>query len=43
MVKNIHENTRKTPANQAAQEVSREPIKIGASTPYDFQGSHMTA
>src|SRR5580700_1493309 len=43
MVTNKNEHTPKTPAKQGAAEVTPKPIKIGASTPYDFQGSHMTA
>jgi Transposase DDE domain group 1 len=43
MVTNKNEHTRKTPAKQGADEVTPKPIKIGASTPYDFQGSNMTA
>ena len=43
MVTNKKEHTPKTPAKQGANEVSAKPIKIGASTPYDFQGSNMTA
>jgi len=43
MVKNKNEDTPKPSANQAAHEVTPKPTKIGASTPYDFQGSNMTA
>jgi hypothetical protein len=43
MVKNTNEHTRKTPGRQAAQNISRKPVAIGASTPYDFDGCHMTA
>lgn len=43
MVKNTNEHTRKTPAKQGAQTWHLKPIKIGASTPYDFEGSNMTA
>jgi hypothetical protein len=43
MVNNTNEHTRKTPAKQEVEAVTRKPIKIGASTPYDFQGSSMTA
>jgi len=43
MVKNKNAHTRKAPAKQGADEVTPKPIKIGASTPYDFQGSNMTA
>ena len=43
MVKNKNEHTRKSSGNQGPEEVIPKPIKIGASTPYDFQGSNMTA
>ena len=43
MVKNINEHTRKMRAGQGAKPVHRKPMKIGVSTPYDFEGSHMTA
>jgi hypothetical protein len=43
MVNNTNEDTRKTRAKQGADAVTPKPIKIGASTPYDFQGSNMTA
>src|SRR5581483_2309086 len=43
MVKNTNEHTRKAPAKQGAQTSNRKPMKIGASTPYDFEGSNMTA
>ena len=43
MVNNTNEHTRKTPAKQGVEAVTPKPIKIGASTPYDFQGSSMTA
>ena len=43
MVTNKIEHTPKTPAKQGADEVTAKPMKIGASTPYDFQGSNMTA
>src|SRR5215831_9793238 len=43
MVKNKNEDTLKLSINQAPKEVTSKPIKIGASTPYDFQGSKMTA
>jgi Transposase DDE domain group 1 len=42
MVKNKNEHTRKSSGNQAPDEVVPKPMKIGASTPYDFQGSNMT-
>ena len=43
MVKNINQHTRKTPAKPDAPTLPRKPMKIGASTPYDFAGSNMTA
>lgn len=43
MVNNTNEHTRKSPAKQALERVIPKPRKIGASTPYDFQGSNMTA
>jgi len=43
MVKNTNEHTRKTPAKQGEQTMNRKPMKIGASTPYDFEGTNMTA
>ena len=43
MVNNSNEHTRKKPAKPGAEAVTPKPIRIGASTPYDFQGSNMTA
>src|SRR5437660_7631553 len=43
MVTNRKEHTQKTPAKQAPDVVIPKPMKIGASTPYDFEGSNMTA
>src|SRR5215472_5127959 len=43
MVNNTNEHTRKTRTKQGAEAVISKPMKIGASTPYDFQGSNMTA
>src|SRR5258708_96983 len=43
MVTNGKEHTQKTPGKQAPDVVIPKPIKIGAATPYDFQGSNMTA
>jgi hypothetical protein len=43
MVNNKNEDTHKTPAKQGTQRVISRPLKIGASTPYDFTGSNMTA
>lgn len=33
----------KTPAGQGPEEVTREPLKISASTPYDFAARNLTA
>src|SRR5450755_3377508 len=43
MVTNKKEHTRKSPAEQGPEAAVPKPMKIGASTPYDFQGSNMTA
>src|SRR5438270_330225 len=43
MVRNRKKHTPKTPAKQGADAVIAKPMKIGAATPYDFQGSNMTA
>ena len=43
MVNNKNEDTRKTSVGQGAKPVISKPMKIGASTPYDFTGSNMTA
>ena len=43
MVNNRNEHTRETPANQGPDAVIPKPMKIGAGTPYDFQGSNLTA
>src|SRR5579863_2586002 len=40
---NKKKDTDKTPAKQGAGAVLSEPNKIGASTPYDFQGKNLTA
>ena len=42
MVRNENQHSDKTPAKQGCQEVSPEPNKIGASTPYDFNGRNLT-
>ena len=42
MVKNTNEHTRKTRVRQGEETVLRKPMKIGATTPYDFKGSHLT-
>src|SRR5437016_62201 len=43
MVKRGKKHIRKTPARQAFQATHSEPNKIGASTPYDFEGKNLTA
>jgi hypothetical protein len=43
MVTNREKDTLKSPAEQGAGAVIPKPMKIGASTPYDFQGSNLTA
>src|ERR1044072_8665360 len=43
MVNHKNEHTRKAPADQGPEAAIPKPIKIGASTPYDFQGSNLTA
>jgi DDE family transposase len=42
MVRNRKKHTPKTPAKQGADPVIPKPMKIGAATPYDFQGSNLT-
>ena len=43
MVKDRKQHTDKTPARQGLEAVTREPNKIGASTPYDFEAKNLTA
>jgi Transposase DDE domain group 1 len=43
MVTSRKEDTPKPPAKQGPDTVIPKPMKIGASTPYDFQGSNLTA
>ena len=43
MVTDKKEHTREIPANQGSHEVTPQPTKISAATPYDFQGQTMTA
>ena len=43
MVNNKKEHTRKTRAEQGSDAVTAKPMKIGASTPYDFSASSLTA
>jgi len=40
---NKKEHSEKRPAKQGAKKASGEPNKIGASTPYDFEGRNLTA
>jgi hypothetical protein len=40
---NTREHSEKTPAKQGFGEDSAEPNRIGASTPYDFEGKNLTA
>src|SRR5438552_2079581 len=42
MVKRGNKHIHKTPARQAFQAAPSEPNKIGASTPYDFEGKNLT-
>ena len=42
MVKRSGQDSEKKPAKQGPQEVIPEPNKIGASTPYDFEGKNLT-
>jgi len=42
MVRNRKKHTPKAAAKQGAEPVIPKPMKIGASTPYDFQGSNLT-
>jgi len=43
MVNNRKEHTRKTSAKQGPDAVTLKPMKIGATTPYDFTGPTPTA
>lgn len=43
MVIDRNQDTRREPAKQGDQDVRPQPNKIGASTPYDFQGKNLTA
>ncbi len=42
MVTDRKKNSDKTPGKQGPEKVSSEPNKIGASTPYDFNGRNLT-
>jgi len=43
MVKDQEQDTSGKPAKQEVRDVAPEPNKIGASTPYDFDGRNLTA
>src|SRR5271155_4442225 len=43
MVISEKQRSAKNPAKQGSGEDAPEPIKIGASTPYDFEGKNLTA
>ena len=43
MVNNRKQDNRHKPANQGVRDVTSEPNKIGASTPYDFDARNLTA
>ena len=42
MVTDRKKDSAKTPVKQGAEDVAPEPNKIGASTPYDFNGKNLT-
>jgi hypothetical protein len=42
-VNDNRKHSEKTPARQGAEAATPEPLKIGASTPYDFSGRNLTA
>ena len=43
MVKRSRQDIEKTLTKQGQGPIAREPYKIGASTPYDFEGKNLTA
>jgi hypothetical protein len=43
MVNDRNQDTFRKPSNQGVREVTSEPNKIGASTPYDFEARNLTA
>jgi hypothetical protein len=43
MVNNNREHSEKKAAGQGTEADIPEPLKIGASTPYDFRGRNLTA
>lgn len=42
-MKDKREHNEKKPAKQGVEAASPEPLKIGASTPYDFSARNLTA
>ena len=42
MVKEQEQDNGRKPANQGVRDVTPEPNRIGASTPYDFNGRNLT-
>jgi len=42
MVTDREKDSAKTPAKQGPEKISPEPNRIGASTPYDFEGKNLT-
>jgi hypothetical protein len=42
-VNNNRKHNNQTTARQGAEAASAEPLKIGASTPFDFSARHLTA
>ena len=42
MVTDREKDSAKTPAKQGPEKISPEPNRIGASTPYDFDGKNLT-
>ena len=43
MVNEQEQDSGRRPANQGVRDVIPEPNKIGAATPYDFDGRNLTA
>lgn len=43
MVNDRNQHSRREPAKQGVRDINPEPNKIGASTPYDFEGRNLTA
>src|SRR5215216_514603 len=43
MVNRQEQDSGRKPANQGVRDISPEPNKINASTPYDFDGKNLTA